>query len=242
MKTQYNFWWVLIFLFFASLPCRAQDHLVFSRPRDQSGVATLMGERILKEAYARLGIDFEFRELPNVRALFTANRGGTDGDFLRLAGLERTYPNLTMISVPIGYVDIMVYTKETEFPVRGWHSLSPYSIGFVRGFKLAEARTEGMHVEVVNTPEQAFLKLNAGRSDIVVESRSAQCKLKDYNVSDIRILEPPLDKLVLYHYLHTRHTALKAKLETVLTCMGQEGELKALQDQAQQDFMESCGQ
>jgi polar amino acid transport system substrate-binding protein len=242
MKTQYTIWCVVIVMVFATLPCGAQDHLVFSRPENRSGVALLMGERVLKEAYARLGIDFEFRELPEVRAMVTANEGGTDGEFERFAGLEQTYPNLVMIPVPIGSVDIVVYTKETDFAVEGWHSLAPYTIGIVRGFKLIEANTEGMHVEAVTTVEQAFLKLNAGRSDVVVESRSAQCMLKDFNVSGIRVLEPPLDQLVLYHYLHRRHTALAAKLEAVLTRMEQEGELKALQEQAMQDFLESCGQ
>jgi polar amino acid transport system substrate-binding protein len=205
-------------------------------------MAILMGERILKEAYARLDIDFEFMELSNVRALSAANRGDADGAFERLTGLEQTYPNLMMISVPTGYVDILVYTKEKNFAVEGWHSLAPYSIGFVRGFKLAEAETEGMDVEEVNTTEQALLMLNAGRNDVVVESRSAQCKLKDLNVSGIRILEPPLDQLVLYHYLHKRHAALVPKLEAVLTRMEQQGELKTLQEQAMQEFMESCGQ
>ncbi|BBO90416.1 substrate-binding periplasmic protein [Desulfosarcina ovata] len=242
MKTPYTVWYVMIVMVFATLPCEAQDHLLFSRPGDRSGgVAMLMGERILKEAYTRLDTDFEFRELPSLRALATANNGGTDGEFQRLAGLEQTYPNLIMISVAIGHVDIVVYTKEMEFAVEGWHSLAPYSIGFVRGFQLVEAKTEGMHVEAVFTPKQAFLMLNAGRSDVVVDSRSTQCVLKDLNMSGIRILEPPLDQLVLYHYLHVRHADLAVKLEAVLNRMEQEGELKILEEQAMQDFLELCG-
>ena len=242
MKVQYHVWYVVLLLVFSTFPCEAQNHLVFSKPEGQSGVAALMGKRVLEEAYAKLGIEFEFRELPNVRALVTANSGGTDGDFLRFAGVEQTYPNLVMISVPIGYVDIVVYTKETDFTVEGWQSLAPYSIGIVRGFKLAEANTEGMNVEAVNTVEQAFLKLNAGRTDIVVESISGQCWLKDLDVSGIRILEPPVDQLVLYHYLHKRHAALAEKLEAILTRMEQEGELKTIQEQAVQDFQRECAQ
>ena len=241
MKKQYKVWSVLIFIILAKLPCAAQDHLVFSRPNSRSGMAILMGERILKEAYARLGIDFEFKELPNVRSLFTANSGDTDGEFLRLAGLEQSYPNLKMISVPIAYVDIVVYTKDKNFAVEGWQSLSPYSIGLERGVILIEEKTRGMNVEAVTTIQQAFLKLNAGRTDIVVDSRSTQCLLKNLNVSGISILEPPLAKLVMYHYLHTRYSALAVKLEEVLIQMEQEGELKALQIKAIKDFLEQCG-
>nr|WP_320192884.1 transporter substrate-binding domain-containing protein [uncultured Desulfobacter sp.] len=242
MKTRYTVLIGMIFIFFSTIPCGALELLRFSRPEGKSGVATLMGERILKEAYARLGIDFKFIEKSNLRALASANSGDTDGEFERITGLEQTYPNLIMISVPIGYVDIMVYTKEKEFAVEGWHSLAPYSIGFVRGFKLAEAKTEGMNVEVADTTEQALRMLKSGRNDVVLESRRVLCELKDLNVSGIRVLEPPIDQLVLYHYLHIRHTALAAKLEAVLMRMEQQGELKTLQKQAIHDFLELCGQ
>lgn len=241
MKMKRSLLCVMFFMFFFTLPCGAQGRLVFSRPSNRSGVATLIGERILKEAYAKIGIDFVFLELPSKRALTMANNGDTDGEFQRLAGLEQTYPNLIMISVPIGSVDIMAYTKGTEFEVKDWHSLAPYTIGIVRGFKLIKAKTEGMYTYEVNNIKQAFLMLNIGRVDVVVDSRSVQCELKDLNMSGIRRLEPPLDRLVLYHYLHIRHTALAAKLEAVLTHMKQDGEIRTLQERAIHDFLEMCG-
>ena len=97
-----------------------------------------------------------------------------------------------------------------------------------------------MKVEKVTTIEQAFLKLNSGRTDIVVDSTSAQCLLKGLNITGIRILGPPIDHLVMHHYLHNRHTDLAAKLEEVLIKMDEEGDLKALQDQAIKDFIELC--
>lgn len=236
MKIQYYLWCVIIFVLSTALPCRAGDQLVFSVPVNQKGVATLMAGRILKQAYAELNIDFEFRELPNKRALNSANNGETDGEFLRIAGLEGEYPNLVMVPVSIGYVDVVVYTKKTEFEVKGWQSLRPYSIGFVRGFKQAEARTKGMDVHEVTTVEQAFRKLDRGRTDVVVDSRSTQYRLKSLNVSGIRILEPPLDQLVMYHYLNRRHKLLAAKLEAVLKRMERDGESKKIMEQAVVDY------
>jgi polar amino acid transport system substrate-binding protein len=99
-----------------------------------------------------------------------------------------------------------------------------------------------MNVELVDTVEQAFRMLHAGRNDVVVDLRTTQCKLKHFDVSGIRALEPPLARIPLYHYLHARHKALSAKLETVLTRMEQEGDLKTIQEQARQDFQELCGQ
>ena len=143
-----------------------------------------------------------------------------------------------MVSVPIGYLDIVIYTKDTNFAVEGWHSLMPYSISIVKGFQLVEAKTEGMQVEAVTTLKQAFLKLNAGRNDVVVDSRSTdtECELKSLSLSGIRILEPPLDQLILYHYLHKRHMVLVKKLEAILLNMKQEGEFKTIQEQVVREF------
>jgi hypothetical protein len=46
----------------------------------------------------------------------------------------------------------------------------------------------------------------------------------------------------MYHYLHKRHKTLAEKLATVLRGMEQKGELKAIQEKALQDFMDSCQQ
>lgn len=231
---------VAVFILFTALLCSAGEPLVFSKPEKQLGVATLMGTRILKKAYAELGVDFTFWHLPNKRCIVMANKGETDGEFERIAGLEKKYPNLVMVSVPIGYVDIMVYTKKIEFTVEGWHSLKPYSIGIERGFILAKENTRGMDVEEVGTIEQAFSMLDLGRNDIVVSSWSSLYDLKKLNLSGIRILMPPIDQLVLYHYLHKRHKLLAAELEAVLLRMEKEGELKEIQDQAKLDFQKLC--
>lgn len=228
----------LIILFIP--PLEAQERIVFSRAQVAPTLYRLMGMRVLKEAYAKCDVALEFKDLPAERALVSANNGVTDGEFIRVADLEREYPNLIMIPVPVAYEDIVIYTKNVEFAVEGWHSLSPYRIGFIRGFKLAEINTKGMNVESVGTIKRAFLKLDAGRNDVVVDLRSAQCVLKDLNLSTIKALEPPLMRMVQYHYLHKRHKALAYKLEAIMTYMKQEGELKAIQERAIKDFADLC--
>ena len=239
---RYSIMWIMVFMRLFSSPLEAQDHLVISRAQFSSAPGALMGERILKEAYSRIGRDIKLQKLPSIRAMRYANEGKMDGTFLRVAGLEQAYPNLFMIPIPVGYEDVVVYTKETKFVVDGWQSLSPYTIGLVRGFKLADINTVGMRVERANTFEQVFLMLDSGRTDVVVELKSKQCLLNNLDVSGIRTLEPPIDRIVLYHYLHIRHKSIAAELETVLTRMERAGELKRIQERAIQDFQESCGQ
>lgn len=242
MKTRYKIWSVVAFALFTMLPCEAQDHLIFSCPENTPIMQGMPGLRILKEAYSRLGIDFELQLLPIERALVVANEGETDGDLLRFTGLEQKYPNLVKVPFPLQYLEIVVYAKDKEFAVEGWHSLAPYTIGIVKGFKLAEVKTKGMNVETVTTVTQAFLKLNDGRNDVIVDLRRSRCKLKGLNVSDIKILEPSLEQIPMYHYLHIRHQVLAKKLEAELTLMVQEGVVKTIQEQANLDSQDFCGQ
>lgn len=224
-----------------TLQLEAQEHLVFSQVYSNQKNQFIVGERILKEAYSKIGImDIEFRDLPIERALIMSNAGDTDGEFLRIAGIEQSYPNLLMIPVMIDSNDIVVYTKKAEFAVAGWQSLSPYTIGFVRGFKAAEKNTEGMKVEIVTTIDQAFLKLDTGRNDVVVDFRNSRCRLKNLNISGIKILDPPLARIKLYHYVHKRHTALAVKIEEVLAHMERDGELQSIRNKANQEVQDSC--
>lgn len=239
MKTCYSLCFLVVVMFLLTPSLEAQQHLVLSRVKVAPRAYVLMGVRVLEKAYSKLGLAFEFNDLPAERSLVYANDGVTDGEFVRVSGIEAKYPNLVMIPVPIVYEDVVIYTKKAEFEVQGWHSLSPYIISFIRGFKLAEAKTAGMSVVMVNTVQQAFLMLNAGRNDVVVDLRSAQYILKQLNVSDIKILEPSLQTIVQYHYLHKRHKALAAKLEAVLKRMEQEGEMKRIQENAFQEFLDS---
>ena len=239
MKKHYAMWTVMAMLVFAAT-CAAQEQIVLSRMKGEPTIHTLMGERVLREAYARIGVELDFEVLPALRALAYANTGQTDGEFLRLSGLETSYPNLIMLPIPIAEEDVMVYTKDVEFTVEGWPSLSPYTIGYLRGFKLAELKTQGMTVEMVNSVQQAFRKLATGRTDVVVDLRSGQCVLHALDLPAIKLLEPPLERVILYHYLHKRHTALAAKLEEVLREMDREGELTTIQETALQDFLKDC--
>ena len=50
--------------------------------------------------------------------------------------------NLMMISVPVNFLDGVVFTKNHHFPVTGWESLKPYSIAIRIGTKFAEIRSE----------------------------------------------------------------------------------------------------
>ena len=192
--------------------------------------ATSIAERVLHEAYRRLGMNMTVIRVPGERSLFSADHGQVDGELYRKLGMERDYPNLRIIPVPLLTYEIVIFTLGTTFVVGGWESLRPFTIGFVKGIKIIEQNTQGMKLEPTATMRQAFLKMILGRSDIVVANRnSGLAVLKEMKLNDVKVLEPPLATFPVFHYLHKKHEALIPKLTTVLQQMQKEKVIEKIQ-------------
>lgn len=227
---------IIISMVLSTALLEAQERIVLSKPDIPPDIRGVMAERVLREAYKRLGVMVEYRLYPGERALMSANRGITDGEVARVEGLEKMYPNLIMVSVPIAYIELVVFTTDPLVTVRGWKSLQTYSVGILRGMKVAEIRTQGMNVEPVARSEQLFRKLAAKRNDVAVYLRDGYCEVKRLNLPEIRIVEPPLEQLTCYHYLHKRHQEFVKKLEAVLRQMEQEKYIDTVCQQVKEEF------
>lgn len=219
----------LLCLLMMSVSISAQDSLVLGTM--DSPLARL-GQEILQEAYQRIGIQVETTVLPAERALHTANSGEVDGEVLRIKGIQESYPNLRMVPVSVLTMEGVVFTKNVTFEVMGWESLKPYRIGILRGSKFAEQGTRGMTVGAVNTYRQVLLKLDAGRDDVAVMARTnGLIEIGKLNMKDIRVLEPPLITVELYHYVHKKHEYLLPKITQVLQDMVEEGRIQEIKEQ-----------
>ncbi len=192
--------------------------------------ATTIAQRILDEAYRRLGLNLAVRYLPGERSLRSANNGEMDGELYRKLGMEREYPNLIIVPVPLLTYEIVIFTNGTSFPVSGWESLRPFTIGYVKGIKIVEQNTVGMKTEIAATMRQAFLKMSLGRSDVVVANRaSGLAVLKEMKMSDVTVLHPPLATFPVFHYLNKKHEALVPKLTAVLQQMQKDKTIESIQ-------------
>lgn len=194
--------------------------------------AATIAERVLREAYRRIGRELEVKPMPGERSLLSANSGDTDGELYRRAGIERAYPNLLMVPVPLQLYEIVVFTKLRQLELRGWESLRPYKLGFVKGIKVIEENTVGMQIETVATLQQAFSKLVLGRTELVLANRvSGLASLRQHGFSDVRVLQPPLAAFPVYHYLHKRHEGLLPRLTAVLRDLEQERFIQKVQEE-----------
>ncbi|MGM9515367.1 substrate-binding periplasmic protein [Roseateles sp. DB2] len=179
--------------------------------------ATQVAERVLREAYRQLGRELQVLSMPGERSLLSANTGETDGELYRRAGIDTLYPNLLRVPVELLQYEIVVFSRRWNFKVQGWDSLRPYRLGFVKGIKIIEENTKGMQLEPVATLQQAFVKMELDRSDLVLSNRlSGLASLRQHGVQGVVQLQPPLATFPVFHYLHRRHEALLAPLTQAL--------------------------
>lgn len=185
--------------------------------------ATVIASRILEIAYKRLNLQIKVEQLPGERALRSANNGEMDGELYRRAGIEKDYPNLLQVAVPLMNYEIVVFCRDPSIVVPNWDALRSFAIGFVKGVKIIEANTQGMRADPTPTLRQAFMKLMLGRSDLVVANRlSGLAALRELNLDEMRILNPPLAKFPVFHYLHNKHASIVPQLFKVLSQMQDE--------------------
>jgi polar amino acid transport system substrate-binding protein len=194
--------------------------------------ATEIAARVMREAYARLGMALEVQRMPGERALVSANVGDSDGELYRRAGIDATYPQLVRVPVALMHYEIVAFSLDSRIPVLGWESLRPYRLGYVRGIKVIEENTRGMQVEPVTTVRQAFAMLERGRTDLVLANRiSGLAALRAADLQNIQVLTPALERFPVFHYLNVKHAQLVPRLTEVLRDMEQSKRIARIQDE-----------
>jgi len=183
---------------------------------------------VLTEAYRRLGIEIISEELPAERAIQTAAAGKTDGEVARMAGLEAFYPDLVRVPEPVISLEIVVFSAGLSFPVNGWESLRPYNFCYMHGIKAIEQATKGMQRTATATTEDLVRQLRTGGCEVAVLGDQAWITVDRLNAGPLRELEPPLEVLHLYHYLHRRHEGLVPRVAEELRKMRGEGVIDAI--------------
>lgn len=210
----------------AAGPGVAADLLVISQI--QGDHLSVRGFEVVREAYRRIGLEAAADIRPNERAIISADTGDTDGDTMRMPGLESRYPNLVRVPEPVLTFDSVAFTAGMTFPVRGWESLRPYTSCVVRGFKLGEKGTEGMNRELVSTNEAALRMVKAGHCQVAVLGDAVWQLIDQLKLGPVRALDPPVAVNPLYHYVNARHTHLVPRLAEALASMRRDGTIDAI--------------
>jgi polar amino acid transport system substrate-binding protein len=224
----YRTWYKLRFLIvvlltsFPGFSPASAETLTFSMRADSE--AGKLGGLILTEAYRRIGYDIELRGYPGARAIAEANRGATDGEVVRLKRVLNNFPNLRVVPELLLEAETSVASKDPNIKVTGWDTVHKYSATTVRGYKSIERRMKDQSQNLTNTVQSALLMLQYDRVKILVLNKFDLVKgLRDHNYPEIKIIEPPISKVSLFHMVHKSREELIPRISQILKEMKADG-------------------
>jgi len=201
---------------------------------------TGMLDRIVKEAFSRIGIQAEIIFNPTGRSLEDVNEGFLDAELNRITGMEKNYPNLVQVPEPNMVMHFVAFSKK-DFKIEGWESIRDLHIGIVKGWKILEDNTAGFpHVTLVPTETELFNMLDKERIDIALYSKlTGYEQLMIRELEGIYHLEPPLASREMYLYLHKKHQDLVEPIAEALRSMKKDGSYDRIVKDATSELMES---
>lgn len=198
-----------------------------------------ISQRILTLAYAQLGIPVRFVVVPVLRSLVMWNNGNLDSVSFRL--LDDGWPLAIKIPVPIVFEETVVFTKKPGLQVRSYADLANYTVGYLGGVPILEERLRDLpKTDAARSLDSLFKKLDAGRTDLVIDSRYSLCVVKRLGLNKVYVLEPGLGKRLGYHIIHQRHAKLAQPLERVLRQMESDGTIRRIQDEVIHEYQQNC--
>lgn len=194
---------------------------------------------IVKEAFQRIGIQISFSLLPSERALINVNSGIDDGNYPRVAGIDKLYPNLLQVPEKLRDSFFVAFAQKENIKLDGWYCLAPYNIAFINGWKIFDNNIGQVKslTKVVDS-RQLFTLLQLGRADIVLyEKLKGLVYIQENGLKGIYAIEPPLAEKAVYLYVHKRHKKLVPQLAAALKGMKKDGTYSSLFNQAFSQFL-----
>lgn len=180
---------------------------------------------IAKEIFTRMNIPLKIVRFPAERAMISVNKGLSDGELPRVAGLSRAYHNI--IQVPESLIDysFVAFSKPDKITDISFDSIKSQRVGIIIGWKIYENNTAG-YPNLIKTalPSQLFAMLNIGHIEIALyEKYAGHNIIKTKGLDDIYECTPPLAMKPMYLYINRRHQDKLAKIVETLKSIKTDG-------------------
>jgi polar amino acid transport system substrate-binding protein len=180
---------------------------------------------VIAEAFRRAGLHVKLVRVSAERALLNANSGIEDGVSARIAGLEKTYPNLVRIPEKVLDFPFVAFARQSKIDNASWETLAPVSVGHIRGWKIFEQSLKpGTQVTLVDSAEQLFTMLDKNRIDVALYERWLGLALVEkMGIKNIHVIEPSLANREMFIYLNKRHADKIPAIAAALRAIKAEG-------------------
>jgi len=191
-----------------------------------------IGSAVLKQAYAKIGIEVEIYPTSGKRALMLSSTGALDGEVVRFGMVGDLHPSLHRVDVPLVRFAVSVFVNKENATEDMIDKLSDLRVGHLTGtVRLVKLTREFGDVWQASSNGELFGMLAAGHLDAVVSDTVAgRIALQQLGLGGIGELGQPLFHDNLYHFLHEKHAHLVPRITETLQVMTRTGELKAVVD------------
>jgi polar amino acid transport system substrate-binding protein len=227
---------LIVFLSLSLTPACAAEKIVLSAgvlepytTPDRKGFL----DQLIVAVFREIGLEAELLIYPTAteRGMLNANEGVDDGLAMRVAGLEKQYPNLIRVPEDVAVNDFVANTTGPRFTTDTWDSLSPYVVTYIIGWKVFEQNVpKGKELTLVRDADQLFGLLKSGRADVALYERWQGLAKSRAMGLKLQVLEPPLVRTKMYMYLHKKHAALVPQVTAALLKLKQNGSYQRIFD------------
>ena len=201
-----------------------------------------VGALVIPKVYAKLGLSVSIEPMPGKRAIAEATSGRLQGEIMRIWTYGEEHPEVIRVPTPYYQLETRVFYKEgADVVVHRREDLRNYEVLKVRGVKHTNNITQGM--EKVYDYDNTSGILRALRSNnntlAITHTADGVYTARKLGLEGIRMVEEPLARLKLYHYIHRDQQHLVEKVDKVLRDMKASGELAQVIAEAEKKVAES---
>lgn len=186
---------------------------------------------LVKEIFSRINIDAKVIRLPSKRSTLNANQGIDDGIIARTKGMEKKYPNLIRIPIPVITFKFVAYSLDRKIAIDDWKSLQPFSVGIIRGWQIYEKNVvDTKHLTTVVNAEQLFKLLMNKRSDLVLFEYYRGTWWNNHLNVNAQIIGSPLAEKDMFIYMNKKHIKLVPKITKAFEELKQDGTFERIKE------------
>ncbi len=219
--------------------------LRFTFSRDEKDPRTQWLIAVYRELLARLGLGFEFVNVPAGRATLMAQAGQVDGELGRSYAYQDLHPELLRLPEANNRVDFCLYGCAPKQRFEGWARVREleWRCEFRRGIseleRLLQAQLPATRISNIASIEQGLRRLQLGRVEAYLDVKEAVDDFFRFQRASPELLSGPRPRELAtvqsstgHAYLHQRHAELLQPMAQMLRRMKQEGRVQALLDEA----------
>jgi polar amino acid transport system substrate-binding protein len=197
-------------------------------------------ELIYREAFRRLGYQFQYLAVPARRASVLADSGKVDGEIHRIAYYGKEHRSLVRVEEPHFAAVFSAYASRPLTLSNGWDSLrhTAYRVEYRMGNLKCETelprRVDPARLSSVAHSTLGLRKLAAGRTDLyidgelLVEATLTSAEFRSTSIHKVATME----QINGYAFLHPKHRALAVRLAATLAQMKREGTIERFRNAA----------